>query len=174
MARPRPKKIDSAVRSYVERATQACGADLVLIMLYGSQARGDASAESDIDLITVISRESPNLQRALEELAWQVQFEHNVVISDIIRTSDDWERMRSESFPFFQSIIREGVVLWNSTSAPTPEHGSGGIANGARQHRGRPSAGHITRSSTWHRQPCSVRLLSAASIPAWSLPFPSI
>jgi predicted nucleotidyltransferase len=122
MTRPRRKAVDAAIRSYVERATQAAGGELDWILLYGSQARGDARAASDIDLLAIIRRESPELRRALEEIAWQVQFEHNVVISDIIRTAVQWEQMKARGFPFYQSVQKEGVLLWSSTSAPTPAY----------------------------------------------------
>lgn len=122
MVRLRGKKIEAAINKYVDRAVHAASDELVSIILYGSQARGDARAESDIDLLTIIRRESPELQRTLIEIAWQVQFEHGVVISDMIRTAEQWERMRARGFPFYRNIESEGIMLWNSTSAPTPAY----------------------------------------------------
>jgi hypothetical protein len=42
------------------------------------------------------------------------------VISDIIRSIEQFDRMRANRFPFYQSIEREGVLLWKSAFEPTP------------------------------------------------------
>jgi uncharacterized protein len=97
--------------------------DVVAIILYGSQARGDAKLDSDIDVLVVLRQELPALRQALADIAWQVQFEHGIVVSDVIRTVEQLERMPMRRFPFYQSVQRDGVVLWRSTSGPMPAFG---------------------------------------------------
>ena len=96
--------------------------EVLSITLYGSQARGDAKSESDIDVLVVVRRDTPTLRQALTDLAWQVQFEYGVVILDIIRSVEQFNRMRANRFPFYQNIEREGVLLWKITSEPTPAY----------------------------------------------------
>ncbi|MGC8780341.1 MAG: nucleotidyltransferase domain-containing protein [Anaerolineae bacterium] len=102
--------------------TQIYRDEVLSITLYGSQARGDAKAGSDIDVLVVVKEDTPALHQALADLAWQVQFEYGVVISDIIRSAEQFNRMRTNRFPFYQSIEREGVLLWKSTSEPMPAY----------------------------------------------------
>lgn len=118
--RSRRAAVRDALNAYVGRVAQLFPDQVLSVTLYGSQARGDAKARSDIDLLVVIRHDSPALRQALADLAWEVQFEHGVVISDIIRTVEQFNRMRANRFPFYQNIEREGVLLWKSTSEPTP------------------------------------------------------
>jgi predicted nucleotidyltransferase len=120
--RPRSRRnaAQAALAAYVERVARLYPDDVLSVTLYGSQARGDAKAESDIDVLVVVRRDTPALRQALVDQAWQVQFEHGVVISDIIRSAEQFNRMRANRFPFYQNIEREGVLLWKSTSEPTP------------------------------------------------------
>jgi predicted nucleotidyltransferase len=119
-ARSRRTAVKTALAAYAARAARLYPDEVLSITLYGSQARGDAKAGSDIDVLVVVRRDTPALRQALTDLAWQVQFEYGVVISDIIRSVEQFNRMRANRFPFYQNIEREGVLLWKSTSEPTP------------------------------------------------------
>jgi predicted nucleotidyltransferase len=110
----------AALAAYVARVARLYPDEVLSIILYGSQARGDAKAESDIDVLVVVRHGTPALRQTLTDLAWQVQFEYGVVISDIIRSVEQFNQMRANRFPFYQNIEREGVLLWKSTSEPTP------------------------------------------------------
>jgi predicted nucleotidyltransferase len=112
-------QVRAAIAAYVRRVATDYAGDVLSITLYGSQARGEADAESDIDLFVVVRRATPSVRRALADLAWQVQFEHDVVISDIVRGADQLSQMRAEQFPYYQNLEREGILLWKSTSEPT-------------------------------------------------------
>lgn len=113
-------QVRQALIAYLTRIARDYADAVVSVTLYGSQARGDAHRESDIDLLLLIRRDSPSLRQSLSDLAWAVQFDYGVTISDITRNLEQWEQMRRERFPFYQSIEREGVVLWKSTPELTP------------------------------------------------------
>jgi hypothetical protein len=110
----------AAIGDYVQRVSTDLADAVVSITLYGSQARGEAETESDIDLFIVVRHDSLAVREALAEIAWQVQFEHGVVISDIIRNTSQLRLMQAHQFPYYQSIEKDGILLWKSTSETRP------------------------------------------------------
>lgn len=108
--------VRTAIAAYVHRVATDYANEVLSITLYGSQARGEASAESDIDLFIVVRHDTPTLRPALADLAWQVQFEHDIVISDIIRSVEQLSSMQAKRSPYYQGIEREGTLLWKNTS----------------------------------------------------------
>ena len=113
-------EVQAAIAAYIHRVATENTNEVLSITLYGSQARGEAGPKSDIDLFIVIRHDIQALRQALMGLAWQVQFEYDMVISDIIRTSAQLSQMRERQFPFYQNLEREGILLWQNTSELMP------------------------------------------------------
>ena len=86
------------------------GDRLVQLVLYGSQARGDAAPDSDIDLLVVLK----GPVNSGEEISRCSQFraalclEHDVVVS-CLHISED--RFHSEQSPLLLNVRREGISL---------------------------------------------------------------
>ena len=79
----------------------------VTVIMYGSQARGDARKDSDIDLLVILPAVNPKVRGAVSDIAWEIGFEAGKMISTVPTTR---ERMKRYAFlPFYQNIQREGV-----------------------------------------------------------------
>jgi predicted nucleotidyltransferase len=81
----------------------------VKVILFGSQARGTATKESDIDLLVVLPEINTEMVKTASEVGWEVGFEAGKVISII---PDTKENMKKYSFlPFYKAINEEGVAV---------------------------------------------------------------
>jgi len=86
------------------------GPRLLRLMLYGSQARGDAEPGSDIDVLVVLAgpvRPGEEIRRA-GGITAALSLENNIVISCAFISS---ERFESEESPLMLNVRREGIRL---------------------------------------------------------------
>ena len=79
------------------------------VIVFGSQARGDASPESDYDCLLVFDQVTPAVKAELEQLAGQHLLQHGLVLSYVPLTEGDLNRFRFE--PFLINAQKEGVLL---------------------------------------------------------------
>ncbi len=101
----------AAVRAeYRQRLLDILGDDLYAIILYGSQARGDAVDASDIDVLCVMKNAfdyGELIDRTCEASA-EISLKHDVVISTAFVTRFDYENRNT---PFLMNVRREGLSL---------------------------------------------------------------
>ena len=109
MKKPRPRvRALKLAREVRERLTSELGQPVQVIM-FGSQARGDATKESDIDLLVVLPRIDARTVRLASQICWEVGFDAGRVISVI---PDTREQMKRFAFlPFYRAIKSEGIAV---------------------------------------------------------------
>lgn len=81
-------------------------------ILYGSEARGDARPDSDIDLLILIDGDTMTLAQE-EEITlplYELELKSGIAISPMIVLKKLWDN-RPFKTPFYINIINEGIVL---------------------------------------------------------------
>ena len=79
--------------------------------VYGSRARGQATEESDLDIYLEVESIAPELRRQIDELAWEVGFVRDRIISVLVATRQQRERGPFGANPILQAIEEEGVEV---------------------------------------------------------------
>jgi predicted nucleotidyltransferase len=88
--------------------------DVERILLFGSRARGDAGAHSDLDLLIVRCTEQRFLERigAIYDRLAGAALRLNVDVDVLVYTPAEYERMLADENPLVTRATSEGKVLY--------------------------------------------------------------
>jgi DNA polymerase sigma len=80
------------------------------IWAFGSYARDTAIRESDLDICVVIPRLQPDDRLAVSDMAWEIGFNHDLHLSTVVVSEDDFERGPVSSSPLLEAVRSEGIA----------------------------------------------------------------
>ncbi len=116
-----PKRAQLALAEFQERTLKLFPEDILAIILYGSYARGDASSESDVDVMVVGNWVNPGDAKAFYQLehadprhvqlsnaALEISSEFGLTISLFVFSEKEF----NTDAPLAGEAKREGIVLW--------------------------------------------------------------
>ena len=82
------------------------------LILFGSQARGDAQPNSDWDLVVILNKSGKhsfddfgNYAYPFDEIGWN----NGVEINTLIYTQEEWDK--GKIFPFYKNVMSEGITI---------------------------------------------------------------
>ncbi len=105
-----------AITVFISRLQQRFPERIVQTILFGSKARGDSHAESDIDLLILVREEDWSLRQAINTLAARVSLDYDVLLGPRVIGQARWDRMAAHNLSLHHNIAAEGIPL----SAATP------------------------------------------------------
>lgn len=79
----------------------------VEVILFGSFAREEHTADSDIDLLVILQSLGKSKRDLVFDIAWEIGFEAGVVFSVIPLARKDLAALQAS--PFLDNVYREGI-----------------------------------------------------------------
>lgn len=99
------QRVRKAIESVVD-------AESMELYLYGSRARGDATPESDWDLLLILLDERVDLLRdAVCSALYAVSLDTNEILSCVIFGYSDWEFLKLAETPFAVNVQQEAIPI---------------------------------------------------------------
>ena len=78
-------------------------------VVFGSKARGRATAESDVDLLVILSRDDFPTRRLVFDLAYEVYLETDVMIAPLVLSGAAFDALKQSGRRLAREIERDGV-----------------------------------------------------------------
>jgi len=103
-------QLDQVLQALRLGLKKVLGDQLETVILFGSQARGEARIDSDVDVLIVVRDEFDygDLIQRTSTLVSALSLEYDVVISRAFASRQRFDQERS---PFFLNVRREGVTV---------------------------------------------------------------
>ncbi|MGC9083706.1 MAG: nucleotidyltransferase domain-containing protein [Anaerolineae bacterium] len=100
-----------AVARFCEELERALPGRVQRLILYGSQARGDAHPESDVDLLVVVDSRTQEVEETILDLTTRFHWEDGVYLEVLEMTPTDLEAQCALGTPFIRNVAEEGIPL---------------------------------------------------------------
>ena len=95
------------MRDFEQQLRAKHPAVIVGIYLYGSKARGDARADSDVDVLVIVKGAKRPVQETVAEVVSSLVCSGAPYLSVLVQDSERW----SWDTPFTKSVRRDAVAL---------------------------------------------------------------
>jgi predicted nucleotidyltransferase len=79
------------------------------VWAFGSRVRGDATWDSDFDVFVVLSEVDQKAERWIRDIAWEVGFENERVITTVLIDKEQFENGPMSESTIVANILREGI-----------------------------------------------------------------
>lgn len=111
-----PQEMKNLIDEYVSEIEKIYGSHLQKVILYGSYARGDFRADSDIDIMILLDMSDVELKgysQQLCDITFDFNMDNNLEIKPIAKSEEHFAKW-VVNYPFYANVSREGVVLYGA------------------------------------------------------------
>jgi uncharacterized protein len=99
---------------FVDRVQPAFGEKLKKVVLFGSYARGDYDAESDVDVMLMLNEDEDALKgyfNIITDIVVELDLKYDVILATILQSEKKFIKYQ-QAMPFYFNVNNEGVVIY--------------------------------------------------------------
>jgi predicted nucleotidyltransferase len=106
-----PTTIENAVRAYQGAIAREFPSRLVRIVVFGSVARGEATEDSDVDILVVLDRLTTCERARVIDLGAEIAFDRRLLFSPLPLSVDEWSDIERRERLLATEINRDGIQV---------------------------------------------------------------
>lgn len=111
-----PQTMQDLMDRYVVEIHKIYGSHVKQIILYGSYARGDYTADSDVDIMILLDISDmaiKDYRHQLSDMTYDFNLDYDLDIKPIAKSEEHFLQW-IENYPFYANIQKEGVSLYGA------------------------------------------------------------
>ena len=105
------KEEAEVLEEFKRRVQEQFSGELVNMLVFGSKARGDATQESDIDVIVISRSDDKKLAKDIRYTGYDLEIEHGIILSIQVYSETHINYLRNIPTQFIQNVDREAVAI---------------------------------------------------------------
>ncbi len=108
-----PVNIQNLLKLYRKQLETVAGSHMKKVILYGSYARGDFHADSDIDIMILVDYTDSGMkefENKVCDITYDFNEEYNADIMPIVQNVTHFEYWKN-AYMFYQNVEKEGVAI---------------------------------------------------------------
>ena len=108
----------SAIYAFSQRLNEFLGDDLCHLWLFGSKARGDFTADSDLDLLIVLRHLNSGRRGIIRRMAARISLNYDTLINTHILDKARWDDLVEYQDTLWHEVQRDGISLQDLLTQP--------------------------------------------------------
>ena len=106
-------EVKDLLQAFHERISESVRSHIQHLILFGSAAREEDQAESDVDVLVLLDEKSQEREEVLREAAYQAMWacDFRRLLSLKILSLTEYEERLAKGYSFYQNVECEGVPL---------------------------------------------------------------
>jgi predicted nucleotidyltransferase len=87
--------------------------NLKRLIIFGSRVKGESDEDSDLDIIALVNKKTPDVEKKLDDIVYQVMWDYDFkpIISLKVFEESSYIDALNKGFSFYLHIEREGVAV---------------------------------------------------------------
>jgi len=103
--------ISGIIRQFADESRQLLNEHIIAEYLFGSYAMNTHTALSDIDILIIVDKLTPEIRWQMSGLASEYSLEYDIYISPVIKEQQIWKSNQQYDTLFYQEVKRHGIPL---------------------------------------------------------------
>jgi hypothetical protein len=104
-------RLSHIIRNFAKDTRRLLKDNILAEYLFGSYATMQQTPLSDIDILIIVKRITPEMQWQMGGLASEYSLEYDVCLSPILQNIQVWEKNKRYHTLFYQEITQHGIPL---------------------------------------------------------------